>query len=92
MIYEGYEALDAEGQTVKGYQPPRDIWREHPNEWVIEYTREGSSRCFRLHCSLQPATGRMFVHASELKEVKGEPLRDNIQVSDRFLSILFYNH
>lgn len=85
---DGYSPVDRHGNEVNGFKPPIDSWREHPNEWVVEYVRSDALRNFRLHCSLQPGTGRMFVHASELKERQGDPLRENIQV--RYSDGLFH--
>lgn len=78
---DGYRPVDRKGDdlpTTSAFIPPRD-WRQLENEWIICYSRPGAFNTFRLHCSLQAATGRMFVHASETGP-EGEPLRDNIQV------------
>jgi hypothetical protein len=60
------------------YTPPKD-WSVFEDEWVVSYARAGSPSVFRLHCALQAATGRLFVHASELDE-NGVPKPSNIQV------------
>lgn len=60
------------------YTPPKD-WNVFEDEWVVIYARAGSPSVFRLHCALQAATGRLFVHASELEE-NGVPKPSNIQV------------
>jgi hypothetical protein len=81
MISDGFVPLDQNGRPVPGLHLPRNpTWRSLANEWIVEYSRPDALRTFRLHCSLQPATGRMFVHASETMGRGGEPLRSNIQV------------
>ena len=76
---DGFQPIDPQGNPVLPvFSPPR-LWRQLQDEWVLGYRRPGALSPFRLHCSLQAATGRMFIHASETGP-DGTPLRDNIQV------------
>lgn len=87
-------ALDTNSQPIKGYTPPTNWNTEHEAEWVIIYCRKGALRKFRLHCSLQSATDRLFVHACELTATH-EPVSDNIQVMGlqmgNYVSVDAYN-
>lgn len=80
MVNDGFRSLEpSTDKPIKGFTPPSNWNRQHQDEWVITYTRENAARRFRLHCSLQAATDRLFVHACELAD-NGEPVSDNIQV------------
>ncbi|PSC76440.1 thrombospondin type-1 domain-containing 4-like [Micractinium conductrix] len=78
MVRDGYTALDRNGRRLRGYALPSD-WDAVDFLWAWEYTRPGAARHFRLQCGLQPATRRMFIHASEVAP-GGDPVQDNIQV------------
>jgi hypothetical protein len=64
--------------SSKKNRPPAK-WNAHEDEWIVEYRHEkdGVTATFRLHCSLQRRSGRLFVHAEEIEETSGEK---NIQV------------
>jgi len=64
--------------SSKKNRPPAK-WNAHEDEWIVEYRHEkdGVTATFRLHCSLQRRSGRLFVHAEEIEEASGEK---NIQV------------
>ena len=64
--------------SSKKNRPPAK-WNAHEDEWIVEYRHEkdGATATFRLHCSLQRRSGRLFVHAEEIEEASGEK---NIQV------------
>ncbi|CAL5229178.1 g12453 [Coccomyxa viridis] len=47
------------------HAPATDWNGKFENEWVLEYTRKGFLSVFTIHCSLQAASGRMFLHARE---------------------------
>jgi hypothetical protein len=80
MVNDGFVSHDTKNdKPLKGLAPPTSWNRQHEHEWIITYTRKGALNRFRLHCSLQAATDRLFVHASELT-LDGEPMADNIQV------------
>lgn len=74
----GFSTIDENNKPIKGFTPP-GLWRQYPNEWLFAYTRPGSGSTFLLRCSLQDATGKMFIHASEL-DTEYAPKKDNIQL------------
>ena len=76
MIDAGFIGLDPKGKPIKGF-PPTPSWRTNPGNWNFAYSRPGASLPFALRCSLQEATGRLFIHASETSP-DGVP--KNIQV------------
>jgi hypothetical protein len=78
MVDGGFITLNPKDAPIKGFAPPSN-WREHPQEWIIPYTRPGAVATFVLRCSLQEATGRLFIHASETGP-DNMPRRENIQV------------
>ena len=64
LVQDGFEPLDAKGRARPGsWAPPADWNGRFEHEWVFSYARTGAARHFRLHCSLQAQTGRMFIHA-----------------------------
>lgn len=69
----------------KKNRPPAN-WNKHQDEWVVEYRHEkdGVSTRFRLHCSLQQRSGRLFVHAEELTAEKTE----DVHVSEKNIQVL----
>jgi hypothetical protein len=78
LVEAGFESHGKRiGKSPDYYPPPQD-WRQLENEWIISYTRCGAKNTFRLHCSLQTTTARLFIHASEC--IEGVPRRENIQV------------
>lgn len=72
-------ALLASSKRFTTYSLPKD-WNALEDEWVIVYARESSPSWFRLHCALQRATGRLFVHACETETLQSAPKPSNIQV------------
>jgi hypothetical protein len=80
MVRAGWRPVDPAGALLPGAAPPKE-WRAAagPSAWLIAYRRPGAANAFRLQASLQPATGRLFVHASEM-DGEGAPLERNIQV------------
>lgn len=48
------------------YTPPADWNGKFQDEWVFTYTKDGKANKFVLHCSLQAASNRMYIHCSEL--------------------------
>lgn len=78
MVDSGFVTLNSKDVKIKGFAPPAN-WRQHPQEWIIPYTRPGAAFTFVLRCSLQEATGRLFIHASE-SGPDNMPRRENIQV------------
>ena len=86
MVEAGFNTIDEKSKPIKGFTPP-GLWRQFPNEWLFAYTRPGASRTFLLRCSLQDATKKMFIHASEL-DLEHMPKHDNIQV----LGLLMLNY
>lgn len=86
MLRDGFEAREvvhggAAGRLLKaGSIVPAD-WNQLEHVWVFEYSRPGADNKFRLACSLQSTTRRMFIHAAEVDQgSEGEPLQDNICV------------
>eukprot|EP00887_Chlorella_sp_A99_P004671 scaffold4.g4671.t1 len=79
MMEAGFVQLDARGRPQQSWQPPKDWATRYPDEWVFLYSLPGAALRFRLHCSLQAQTRRMFIHASEI-DSQDMPLKDNIQV------------
>lgn len=66
MVREGYTVLDTAERTRQSvYMPPADWNGRYKDEWIFHYTKDGKSNKFTLHCSLQPQSKRMFIHASE---------------------------
>ena len=57
--------------SSRNNRPPSN-WNKHEDEWVVEYGHgveiNGAlaKTVFRLHCSLQRRSGRLFVHAEEI--------------------------
>jgi hypothetical protein len=78
MVDDGFITLNPKEAPIKGFSPPAN-WRQHPQEWIIQYTRPKALSQFVLRCSLQEATGRLFIHASETGP-DNMPRRENIQV------------
>jgi hypothetical protein len=78
MVDSGFITLNPKNAPIKGFAPPAN-WRQHPQEWIIQYTRPKAVSSFVLRCSLQEATGRLFIHASE-SGADSMPRRENIQV------------
>lgn len=78
MVDSGFITLSPKNVPIKGFAPPAN-WRQHPHEWIIQYTRPKAASPFVLRCSLQEATGRLFIHASETGP-DSMPRRENIQV------------
>ena len=78
MVEAGFVSLDNKNRPMTGYAPPSS-WRDQPSEWIFPYSRPGAVSRFALRCSLQGATGRLFIHASETGP-DGLPRRENIQV------------
>lgn len=81
MVEEGFQPLSSNRKPVPlgTYKPPHDWETKFDNEWMFEYCRSGAAYNFRLHCALQSATRRVFIHASELT-TGGDPIPDNIQI------------
>ncbi|GAB4823930.1 hypothetical protein N2152v2_010976 [Parachlorella kessleri] len=80
MVEHGFVALGLRGGTQgsgKLYRPPAD-WNNGHYEWIFYYARKGMANRFRLHIAFQPATGRVFCHASELTWTDEAPLVGNI--------------
>jgi hypothetical protein len=71
--------LLASSKRSTTYSLPKD-WNDLEDEWVIVYARKSSPSWFRLHCALQRATGRLFVHACETETLQSAPKPSNIQV------------
>jgi hypothetical protein len=78
MVDGGFVTLNPKDVPIKGFAPPAN-WRQHPQEWIIQYSRPKAISPFVLRCSLQEATGRLFIHASETGP-DHMPRRENIQV------------
>ncbi|KAK9917606.1 hypothetical protein WJX75_006379 [Coccomyxa subellipsoidea] len=67
MVDHGFR-VDADrtfGGGASPFCPAADWHGKFTNEWVFDYRRPGYASAFALHCSLQAASGKMFVHARE---------------------------
>lgn len=70
MVRDGFtveEAASSSGRRQRSsYAPPAEWNGRFSDEWVFSYTKDGKANKFVLHCSLQSASRRMYVHSSEL--------------------------
>ncbi|BDA50375.1 hypothetical protein COCOBI_16-0510 [Coccomyxa sp. Obi] len=67
MVEQGFRVAAEKkfGGGTSAFSPAADWHGKYTNEWVFDYNRAGYVSKFQLHCSLQPGSGKMFVHARE---------------------------
>ncbi|CAL8464775.1 g4310 [Coccomyxa elongata] len=67
MVEQGFRVTAEKkfGGGASAFSPAADWQGKYTNEWVFDYKRVGYASGFQLHCSLQPGSGKMFVHARE---------------------------
>lgn len=75
----GFELLDqnGKGQGKSNFAPPPSWAAASSTLWTFDFIKGGA--LFRLSCSLQASTNRMFIHAAEIN-TNGELVESNIQV------------
>lgn len=66
MVESGFTLTDKlASPRQSSYNPPPGWSPPHASEWIFHYTKVGLAGSFCLHCSIQRATMRMYIRASE---------------------------